>query len=213
MMFTGMNEYGEDYARYQMDRSWLRKSVRRIYLQSAASQLVGRTVDLGCGVGELLSRLPAGSIGLDVNPVSVEHCRQQGLEAQVYDGEADDWSLSLLQARSGLQSLVVSHVLEHLDAPMHKLSRVMKACAGLGMSRVLVIVPGQRGFASDQTHRTFIDSAMLSDAAVVRGTGFSLRGTRHFPINLAWAGKAFTHLELQAVFDRKPAIEPIVRTP
>lgn len=201
-----MNEYGEDYARYQMNRSWLRKFVRRIYLQSAASQVIGRTVDLGCGVGELLSRLPAGSIGLDVNPVSVEYCRQHGLDAQIYDGEEDDWSLSLLEGQSGLQTLVVSHVLEHLDEPMRKLCRVMTACAGLGMSRVLVIVPGRRGFASDKTHRTFIDAAMLSDAAVVRGTGFALRGTRHFPINVASAGRALTHIELQAVFDRHSVI-------
>lgn len=203
-----MSEYGEDYARYQLDRSWLRKLVRKIYLRSAAGQLAGPTVDLGCGVGELLSRLPAGSVGLDINPASVEHCRQRGLEAQVYDGEADDWSLRPLEGRRDLQALVVSHVLEHLEAPMHKLSRLMAACTSLGISRILVIVPGRRGFASDDTHRTFIDAAMLSDPAVTRGTGFTLRGSRHFPIDAAAVGKVFTHLELQAVFERQPGIGP-----
>lgn len=203
-----MTQYGEDYARYQLDRSWLRKLVRRIYLQSAAAQLAGPTVDLGCGVGELLSRLPEGSLGLDINPVSVEHCRRRGLDAQIYDGEADDWSLRLLAGRSDLRSLVVGHVLEHLDTPMHKLSRLLSACAGLGMSRVLVIVPGQRGFASDGTHRTFIDAAMLSDPSVTNGTGFTLRSTRHFPIDAAMVGKILTHLELQAVFERQPGHGP-----
>jgi trans-aconitate methyltransferase len=203
-----MSEYGEDYARYQLDRSWLRKFVRRIYLQSATAQLAGPTVDLGCGVGELLSRLPEGSIGLDINPISVEHCHHRGLDAQVYDGEADDWSLRILEGRRDLRSLVVSHVLEHLDAPMGKLSRLLAACAGLGISRVLVIVPSYRGFASDDTHRTFIDAAMLSDPSVTRGTGFTLCRARHFPIDAATAGKFFTHLELQAVFQYQPGREP-----
>lgn len=208
-----MAEYGEDYARYQLDRSRLRKFVRTFYLKSAASQLTGPTVDLGCGVGELLSRLPDGSLGLDVNPVSVEHCLRQGLEARVYDGEADGWSLALLEGRRDLQSLVVSHVLEHLEAPMQKLSRLLAACARLGISRALVIVPGRSGFASDDTHRTFIDAAMLSDPAVTRGTGFALGRTRHFPLDAEAAGNFFTHLELQAVFDRPPGAEPIRRAP
>jgi trans-aconitate methyltransferase len=203
-----MGEYGEDYARYQLERSWLRKLVRRIYLQSAALQLKGATVDLGCGVGELLSRLPGGSIGLDINPVSIAHCRQRGLEAHGYDGEADGWSLNLLEGRTDLQSLVVSHVLEHLDEPMDKLSRLLEACTRVGIQRVLVIVPGRRGFASDATHRTFIDAAMLSAPSVTGATGFSLTSTRHFPINIAPVSKVFTHLELQAIFDRRSEAAP-----
>lgn len=202
-----MTEYGEDYARYQLDRSWLRKLVRKAYLQSAAARLTGPTVDLGCGIGELLSRLPPGSVGLDINPVSVNHCRHRGLQAELYDGETDDWSLRLLEGRQDLRSLVISHVLEHLEAPMHKLSRLLSACTGLGISRVLVIVPGQRGFASDKTHRTFIDTAMLSEPSVTQGTGFGLHGIRHFPINAAAAGSLLTHLELQAIFDRLPGTE------
>ncbi len=198
-----MGDYGEDYARYQLERSGFRKAVRKIYLQSAASQLKGPTVDLGCGVGELLSRLPDGSIGLDVNPVSVAHCRRRELEAHVYDGEADDWSLSPLDGRTDLQSLVISHVLEHLDEPMDKLSRLLGACSRIGIERVLVIVPGRRGFASDATHRTFINAAMLSTPVTTNRAGFSLTSTRHFPLNVAVVGKFFTHLELQAIFDSR----------
>jgi len=203
-----MGEYGEDYTRYQLERSGFRKAVRRIYLQSAASQLKGPTVDLGCGVGELLFRLPDGSIGLDINPASVAHCHRRGLEAHVYDGESDAWSLGPLHGRTDLQSLVVSHVLEHLDEPMDKLTRLLEACSRLGIQRVLVIVPGRRGFASDATHRTFIDAAMLSAPSVTGTTGFSLTSTRHFPINIAQVSRFFTHLELQAVFDRRSVAVP-----
>jgi SAM-dependent methyltransferase len=200
-----MTEYGERYARYQLDRSWLRKFVRKAYLNSAASRLSGPTVDLGCGVGELLERLPVGSMGLDVNPVSVEHCRLRGLHAEVYDGEGDSWSLGVLDPAQGFASLVISHVLEHLDEPMPKLSQLLSACGRLGITRVLVIVPGRRGYSSDNTHRTFIDASMLSDPSITSGTRFTLRNIRHFPIDLRLVGNVFTHLELQAFFEQPAA--------
>lgn len=195
-----MSEYDQQYTRYQINRSWPRKLLRKIYLASAVSQLNGATVDLGCGIGDLLTCLPAGSIGLDVNPTSIAYCRDRGLNACVYDGELDHWSLSALKRSDGLQSLVVSHVLEHLDHPMEKLSRILRSCDGIGIRTVLVVVPGRRGFASDQTHRTFIDKQMLSDASVTAGSTFRLTHTRHFPVNMQFLGTSFTHLELQARF-------------
>src|SRR6476659_9778280 len=141
-----MTSYDARYTRYQLQRSSLRKLVRRAYLQSALSQLQGPTVDFGCGVGELLERLPAGSVGLEINPVSVDHCRASGLDARLYDGYADGWALGVLSPDQGLRSLVISHVLEHLDDPMHILSALLGSCRRLGISRVLVIVPGQRGY-------------------------------------------------------------------
>lgn len=192
--------YGDSYTQYQLDRSWLRKFVRRLYLGSALSKLQGPTVDFGCGVGELLRRLPTGSIGLEINPVSVAHCRQQGLDALVYDGESDGWSLGVLESRPGLESLIASHVFEHLEQPMQKLSRLLRACSRLKISRVLVIVPGRRGYESDDTHRTFIDLEMLSDPRVVEDTGFALATSQYFPGNLRSLGGIFPHHELQVMF-------------
>ena len=195
-----MTLYGDSYTQYQLDRSWLRKFVRRLYLGSALSKLQGPTVDFGCGVGELLRRLPKGSIGLEINPVSVAHCRQQGLDALVYDGESDDWSLGVLEPMSGFESLIASHVFEHLEQPMQKLSSLLRACRRLNISRVLVIVPGRHGYESDDTHRTFIDLEMLSDPYVTEGTGFELASSRYFPGNLRELGNLLTHHELQATF-------------
>lgn len=197
-----MTLYGESYTHYQLDRSRARKFVRQLYLDSAVRQLRGPTVDFGCGVGELLRRLPAGSIGLEINPVSVEHCRQQGLDARVYDGDADHWALGVLDSAPGLQSLVVSHVLEHLERPMDKLNRLLHACNGLGIERALVIVPGRRGYESDDTHRTFVDLRMLSDPQVTAATGFSVLASRYFPGNLRVLGQRFPHHELQVSYGR-----------
>ena len=196
--------YGESYTRYQADRSRTRKLVRRLYLASAARKLQGPTVDFGCGIGELLRRLPVASIGLEINPVSVDHCRHHGLDARVYDGEMDNWSLGVLDPDQRLRSLVASHVLEHLEQPMAKLNRLLHACGRLGIERVLVIVPGRKGYACDQTHRTFIDLEMLSAPDVVAGTGFALATAQYFPGNLRALGRVFPHHELQVTFSGSP---------
>jgi trans-aconitate methyltransferase len=195
-----MTLYGENYTRYQLDRGRFRKFVRRLYLDSAAGKVSGATVDFGCGVGTLLRRLPAGSIGLEINPVSVAHCIAQGLHAEVYDADTDNWSLGILGRERGFKSLVASHVLEHLDEPMAKLSKLLNAANRLGIDRVLVIVPGRCGYAMDDTHRTFIDLEMLSQPAVVAGTGFGLVASRYFPGNLRVIGDWFPHHELQATY-------------
>lgn len=193
-------EFDAGYTDYQTRRSWLRKSVRRAYLRSARGLLRGPTLDFGCGVGELLAGLPAGSIGIEYNQASVEHCRRLGLDVRWYDGQADGWRLSLLQEGAGLHSMVISHVLEHFDQPMDVLSKLLVAAQRLGMERVLVIVPGRAGYRIDATHRTFVDQPMLAQAGVAEGTGFRLQAARYFPGNLRKFGDWFPHHELQALF-------------
>jgi SAM-dependent methyltransferase len=203
-----LSDYDAKYTRYQLDRSPLRKLVRGIYLRSVARQLTGQTVDFGCGVGELLSRLPTGSVGLEINPVSVEYCRSRGLDARLYDAESDDWTLSLLKERSDLQSLVVSHVLEHLDDPSLKLRKLLKGCRRIGISKAIVIVPGRRGFALDATHRSFVDLDMLKSPEIVADTGFSLAHARYFPGNLRFIGNGFAHHELQVLYQSGTGPQP-----
>jgi len=197
-----MTTYGEDYTRYQLDRGALRRWVRHCYLESALGQLHGPTVDFGCGVGELLRRLPRGSVGLEINPASVAHCRSLGLDARSYDANDDDWSLRVLDENDGLESFVVSHVLEHLDAPAEKLRKLLLACGRLGIRSVLAVVPGEKGYRSDDTHRTFVDIEALSDPGIVEGTGFVLAASRYFPGNFRQVGRFFTHHELQVTFTR-----------
>ena len=175
------------------------------YLRRAASLLRGRTLDFGCGVGELLAKLPAGSKGLEYNPATVEFCRRAGLDVEFYDGESDHWQLSTLGAEMGgqFESMIISHVLEHLEHPRDVLNRLLWSAARLGMRRVVVIVPGRAGFRVDATHRTFIDLAYLQDASIVCGTAFSFRGARYFPGDLRGLGDWLPHHELQVVFEKE----------
>ncbi|MEJ7746737.1 MAG: methionine biosynthesis protein MetW [Luteimonas sp.] len=191
--------FDADYTDYQVNRSALRKIVRRAYLRSAASLLQGPTLDFGCGAGELLAQLPKGSKGLEYNQATVEHCRDNGLDVDWYDGEPDRWRLSVIPDGRCFESMVVSHVLEHLDAPIEILGRLLSATQRMGVSRVLVIVPGRAGYRIDDTHRTFVDLDMLSAPAVLEGTGFRMQQARYFPGNVRVLGDWFPHHELQVL--------------
>jgi hypothetical protein len=196
------SEFDASYTAYQTNRSALRRAVRHFYLRSAAAQLQGPTLDFGCGIGELLQRLPAGSRGLEYNQASVEYCRSRGLDVDWYDGYADDWQLSTLTPGCGLQSMVISHVLEHLDDPMPVLRALMRASSRIGIERILVIVPGRSGYYADPTHRTFVEVGMLREAGLAADTGFRVRTARYFPGNLRVFGDRFPHHELQVLFSR-----------
>ena len=197
-----VDAFDAGYTEYQSQRSWLRKTVRRAYLESARSLLRGPTLDFGCGIGELLARLPPGSIGIEYNEATVAYCRERGLDVRWYDGLADDWRLSLLSESAGHKSMVVSHVLEHFDAPMEILSALLAAAKRLGIEHVLVIVPGRAGYRIDSTHRTFVDRPMLVDDSVFAASGFELTMARHFPIDFRALGDFFPHHELQVLFTR-----------
>ncbi len=206
-----MNEqgqpYDQDYTDYQTNRGALRRWVRGFYLRSAVAQLQGPTIDFGCGIGELLALLPEGSTGLEINEATVRYCRQRGLDVVHYDAESDGWSLSPLMATGRrYESMVISHVLEHLDDPMRKFNALLKAAHRLGVVRVLAILPGKAGYASDDTHVTFVDAEMLTADAPVYGTGFALERHRYFPGDARAIGDRLTHHELQALFKR--VVEP-----
>lgn len=191
-------EYGSAYTAYQTNRSALRKFVRRLYLNSAAKAMTGPTLDFGCGVGELLARLPEGSKGVEYNRASVAFCRQHGLDVTWYDGYADNWRLSALPEGSRFQSMVISHVLEHLEDPMDVLRALLRWAKSAGVQRVLIIVPGRIGYAADNTHRTYIDWEMLRSFLEVEHCGTIMRRS-YFPINMNRVGNWFRYHELQVL--------------
>jgi hypothetical protein len=82
------------------------------------------------------------------------------------------------------------------------LRKVLEAAGPLGLRQVLVIVPGRAGYRHDDTHRTFVDRPMLSDAALTAGTNYTLTHTSYFPGNLRRIGDVFTYHELRAAFTR-----------
>lgn len=191
--------YDQRYTAYQTDRSILRRTLRKVYLRHQAGLVRGRTIDFGCGVGELLQRLPAGSVGLEVNDATVQLCRERGLDVYPYDPLTDGYRLQELEP-GRFTTLITAHVLEHLEAPIDILRHLMTSASRLGLSRVIVIVPGERGYASDATHRTLVTGDMLTSAS--GHGGFTLTSAQWFPLDTERLSTRFTHHEFTAVYDQ-----------
>lgn len=181
-------------------RSAFRKWFKKFYINNMLRYLEGPSIDYGCGAGQLLAKLPAGSIGVEINPILIQQLRADGLTIVAATGKDEDFELQGL--RSGFfRSLVCAHVLEHLDNPARALGTLFAACERLGIRRVLIVVPGAKGFASDPTHQTFIDHEWLTQQFRPEGHQFKLRNIRYFP-GPRWLGALFSYHETLLIFDR-----------
>src|SRR6185436_4468474 len=114
MTATAEEIYSQDYFDYLHNRSSFRKRIRTLYLNDIKKYCIGKTIDFGCGVGELLKILPAGSIGYEVNKVVVDHCQKNGLNIHLYVPEEDNYELKMIEAGK-YETFTMNHVLEHLD--------------------------------------------------------------------------------------------------
>lgn len=195
--------FGRDYAARQLRRrrNPLRRAIKHFYLQNMLRETRGATIDLGFGAGQLLERLPPGSIGLEVNPHLVDDAHRAGLNAVLYDSNAEEPLIGVVPA-GAYTTLVMAHVLEHFEHAADFLRRLLRSCAALGIDRVIVVVPGAKGYGFDSTHRTFVTRRYLGDHDLLSAEGYVLSKTRYFPGNQEWIGRYYVFHECMFVFDR-----------
>ncbi|CAB4324470.1 MAG: methyltransferase domain-containing protein [Actinobacteria bacterium] len=146
---------------------------------------LGRVLDVGCGVGRCLDFLDGNGVGVDHNPTSVDETRMRGFEA---------YTPEQLAARNvGLfDSLLLSHVIEHLDAAAGEgLVRSYLPYLRAG-GRVVVITPQEAGQRSDPTHVQFVDAEAAR--SLLGKLGFSDVRVRSFPFPRR-VGRFFVHNE------------------
>lgn len=196
-------EFDRDYAAEQLRRSHhpLRRFVKGFYLRRILRDVRGPSVDFGCGAGQLLRLLPPGSIGLEVNPHLIKVLRAEGLTVRQARATMQDFELAGLTP-GAFRTLVIAHVLEHLPDPVAALHALLRACCRLGIERVVVVVPGAKGFASDPTHKTFIDRRFIETRLPLQTDGYRRAGIDYFPGAWPWIGQYFVFHEMKVVFDR-----------
>jgi 2-polyprenyl-3-methyl-5-hydroxy-6-metoxy-1,4-benzoquinol methylase len=120
-----------------------RWNVRRLRL--------GRTLDVGCGIGRNLAHLGGAGVGVDHNASSVAVARQRGLEAY----PADEFLAGPMAAPRSFDSLLAAHVVEHMtESDAIDLLRIYLPFVRPGGKAVL-ITPQERGYATDATHVRF----------------------------------------------------------
>lgn len=191
---------GEEYAQRLQQRGGVRwkqlLDVQRPYRWNLRRYDLGRTLDVGCGLGRNLAALPTGSVGVDHNPHSIAIARSRGFTAYTLD----DWAAAEENTPNAFDSLLLAHVIEHL-APETGEEVVRSYLDNLRPGgAVLFICPQERGYASDPTHIRWTTIDDLE--ALARDLDLVPEVSRSFPFPRA-AGRVFTYNEFN-VLARKP---------
>ena len=196
------NLYAQEYFDYLHNRGSVRKFIRRFYLNDISKYCIGKTVDMGCGTGELLKLLPEGSMGFEVNKVAVDFCKHQNLNVQLYNFEEDDYRFQMIN-KSEFKTFTMNHVLEHIEESYKIIEKIFESCKRLEIERIVFTVPGYKGFKSDKTHRTYITRKYLSIHRLFNNKSYVLKQSKYFPVNSEKFGHIFTHNELRLVFNKR----------
>jgi SAM-dependent methyltransferase len=191
-MTTESREYADRLV--SLERTWWRRllPVQAPYRWNLRRQRLGRTLDVGCGVGRNLAFLPPGSLGVDHNVESVRVARERGLDALTVDEFAADEAAK----ERRFDAILVAHVVEHMprDAALDLLRSYLPHLRSGG--RVFLICPQERGYASDPTHESFMTGDDLVELAA--DVGLRTEGWRSFPLPRA-AGPLFTYNEFNVI--------------
>ncbi|PBC79422.1 methyltransferase family protein [Streptomyces sp. TLI_235] len=150
---------------------------------------LGRVLDVGCGVGRNLQNCGPDSVGVDHNETSVATARARGLEAYTaaeFDADPE------LSRPGAFDSMLVAHVLEHLDLETCRELMASYLPSIRSGGRVVLITPQSAGYRSDPTHVRFVDFAGLR--ALAEEFGLVVDRSYSFPLPEA-AGKVFKYNE------------------
>ena len=187
-MSTDSADYAERLRRKQT--LWWKRLLhaQAPYHWNLRRQGLGRTLDVGCGIGRNLGVLSPGSVGVDHNAASVTLARSMGYDAytvqEFMDGE---------QAVAGaFDGLLVAHVIEHMarEQALQVLRDYLPFVRPGG--RVFLVCPQERGYASDPTHIWFAQDCDLVE--LVATLGLELERSFSFPFPRK-AGKLFIYNE------------------
>lgn len=195
-MSTQSREYANRLIR--LESVWWKRllPVQAPYQWNLRRQSLGRTLDIGCGVGRNLHSLAADSVGVDHNATSVSVARSRGFTAYT----VEEFLASADAVPERFDGLLIAHVVEHMseEASRDLLGSYLRYLKPGG--RLFLVCPQEKGYASDPTHETFTSGESLERLA----TWCDLEPTpwRSFPLPRT-AGRWFRHNEF-TVLATKP---------
>jgi len=175
-------------------KRWL--DVQALYRWNLRRMQLGRTLEIGCGIGRNLLHLGAAAVGIDPNGAAVATARMRGAVAFMPDAFR-----ASAESRTPFDALLFAHVLEHMRraAAAALIAQWLPLLRGGG--RVVLIAPQEAGFRSDPTHVEFLDEAALRE--LLSGAGCVIERAYSFPFPRV-VGRAFPYNEFVAIGRRQP---------
>ena len=193
---TAGSEYAERLTRLETARWKQLLDVQRPYRWNLKRLNLGRTLDVGCGIGRNLKNLGPNAVGVDHNAHSIAHCRELGLTAfttsEFFEGA---------QGRpESFDAMLCAHLLEHVSQQVADdiVEQYLPYVRPGG--QVVFITPQEVGFRSDETHIRWVDLEVAR--AHVERHGLTMVRSYSFPFPRP-AGKVFKYNEFVTVA-RKP---------
>jgi SAM-dependent methyltransferase len=190
---AAMNSENQNYFNYLSKRSrmglWYR---RNIIYRAVSKELYGRVLDVGCGIGDMLS-YRANTVGVDINPINVNYCRNLGLNAI-------EMEINRLPfGKSEFDGVILDNVLEHITDSKTLLAEIYRV---LKPNSILVVgVPGLRGFEADADHKIYYDKEKLQET--ICNAGFETLRIMQFPLPIKLLELLTRHYYVYGIFTRK----------
>ena len=168
--------------------------VQAPYRRNLRNLDLGRTLDVGCGLGRNLMNLENG-VGVDHNADAVSIARSRGLTAYT----TDEWQGSGAAIHASFDSMLLAHVLEHVSQQDSDdiIAAYLPYLRPNG--KLVLICPQEKGFPTDPTHIRWVNDAELR--ATGNRNGFSEIRSYSFPFP-RFMGKFFTYNEFVYVGQR-----------
>ena len=166
--------------------------VQRPYRWNLRQLNLGKTLEVGCGIGRNLKALEKGSVGIDHNEHTISIAKKDGYTAYT----TAEFKESKYNKRSAYDSLLLAHVIEHMSTETAKniLGEYSKYLVPNG--RIVIICPQEAGYKSDQTHETFFDFSKIKH--LLNDVGFIVVKQYSFPLP-RFIGKFFKYNEFVVV--------------
>jgi SAM-dependent methyltransferase len=178
----------------QLEGIWWKKllPVQAPYRWHLRSLKLGFVLDVGCGIGRNLGHIDGHGVGVDHNAESVNVAKHHGLKVFA----PNEFMTSQWAEGSHFDSILLSHVMEHLDFNTSKqvLQSYLPYLKKGG--RVVILCPQESGYRSDATHVQFMDFTALYE--VCRVSGLTIQKAYSFPFP-RWVGKFFRYNEFVVI--------------
>lgn len=194
---TAGTSYAERLTRLS-GQGWKRRlDVQAPYRANIQRLTLGRTLDVGCGIGRNLAYLDRDSVGVDHNPHSIQIAVGRGLTAYTTE---EFFAEPAPEAVGTFDAILAAHLVEHVqpDEAEAILRSYLPYLRDGG--RCVLICPQESGYRSDETHVSFSDFEALRTLAA--RLGLELVHEYSFPFPRA-VGRFFRYNEFVHV-SRKP---------